>query len=245
MRSLSTSSAEVRHAGVRRHRLRRGRVRAAALAATVVIGVLGGVCALNIASRADAVEVAVTDDGVFVGSRRAPSTIDLITDALCGEPCARLADASEGDIRKAVRDKKIAVRYHLLNDFDSASASGDYSTRALAASLCVADSKEPERYQAFYAALFAQGFQPVAKSKTEPTADHSNAELAQLAQKVGAPSAVGNCITGGQRIAAAKSQARKAVELLKRLTGLRLVPQIYLGDREVDYDAAGWIDNLR
>ncbi|OBI17136.1 hypothetical protein A5712_24465 [Mycobacterium sp. E2327] len=239
MRGQSLSAAWARAGG-----LDRGRVRAAAIAATVVIGLLGGLCAHGIASRADAVKVVITEDGVYVGSRRAPSTIDLITDPLC-VPCGRLANASAADIRKAVRDKKIAVHYHLLNDFDSQSASGDYSTRALAASLCVADSGEAEHYQAFYAALFAPDFQPKPKSRTDPSTDRSNAELVELARKTGAPSTVGDCITGGRRTEAAKAEGTKALDLLKRLTGLTLVPQVYLGDREVDYGAAGWIDNLR
>ena len=101
----------------------------------------------------------------------------------------KLGQCSGADIRRAVNDKKIAVRYHLLNQLDRQSASGDYSTRAVAASFCVADTGDPDHYQAFYAALFASDFQPKKKPKkeTDTSTDRTDADLAQLAQRTGCP----------------------------------------------------------
>jgi hypothetical protein len=59
--------------------------------------------------------------------------------------------SSGGEIQRAVNDK-IAVRYHLLDVANNQSANGDYSTRAIAASFCVADTHDPNRYRAFHAA---------------------------------------------------------------------------------------------
>lgn len=46
-------------------------------------------------------------------------------------------------------------------------------------------------------------------------------------------------------MSAAKDEVSHAQESLKRLSGTALVPMIYEGTREVDYESAGWIDNLR
>lgn len=223
--------------------LRRAGVFAAAtLASVMVVSLVIWLCVDTWVSRASRIKVIPSADGVFVGSARAGTTIDVFTEPIC-DPCARLARASDGDIRKALHDKKIAVRYHLLSELDNRSTSGDYSTRAVAASICVAESGDPDRYLGFYAALFAPDFQP--KQKADASTDRSNADLARLAEKTGAPPTVGSCIADGQRIHTAQTQATNARDALKRLSGMGLVPMIYLGTREVDYDGAGWIDNLR
>lgn len=220
----------------------------AALAAVAVVALVVWLSVSVTVSQVNAVRVFPTADGVFVGSRRAPTTIDVFAEPICA-PCARLTNASATEIRKAVQDKKIAVRYHLLNTFDRKSASGDYSTRVVAASICVAASGDPDRYQAFYAALFASDFQPKWKPKDSAgrgdATDSSNADLAQLAQKTGISATVTNCIANGQRVPAAKKQASNARASLKRATGIALVPMIFMGTREVDYSSAGWTDNLR
>ena len=54
------------------------------------------------------------------------------------------------------------------------------------------------------------------------------------------PSTVSNCITSGQRVAAAKNEASDAESSLKRLSGTSLIPMIFEGTREVDYDPTGW-----
>jgi hypothetical protein len=56
---------------------------------------------------------------------------------------------------------------------------------------------------------------------------------------------VSNCITGGQRMSAAKNEAANAASSLKKLLGASTIPWIFEGTREVDYDNNGWIDNLR
>jgi hypothetical protein len=93
-----------------------------------------------------------------------------------------------------------------LQVLDDAVASGDYSTRAVAASLCVASANDPKVYTDFYAALFASDFQP----KEGGSSDPSDSELAQRAESVGAPSSVADCITSGQEIDNAKTKCSTA-----------------------------------
>jgi serine/threonine-protein kinase len=214
---------------------------AATLAVTVVAGLVLWLTGYLPWPNTHAIRVFGLKDGIFVGSSRAATTIDVFSEPLCS-PCAQLATSSEHDIQRAVHEKKIAVRYHLLNYGDRHSASGDYSTRAIAAGLCVAGGGDPNRYQAFYTGLFAPGFLP--KEKPAST-DHADADLAHLAQTLGAPSRVSDCITSQQRMQAAKDEASNARSSLTRLQGTELIPMIFVGSREVDYADSGWLDTLR
>jgi protein-disulfide isomerase len=213
------------------------------LAIAVAAALLTWLTAILPFSNANATKLIQLNDGVFIGSPHAATTIDVFVDPIC-TTCERFVVSSGGDLQRAVNDKKIAVRYHLLNFENDQSASGDYSTRAIAASICVADTNDPDRYKAFYAGLFAPDFQPKKKDKKVST-DRTDAELAGLAQTAGAPSSVNNCITSGQRVDAAKDEASKAEASLKRLLGTVTMPMIFEGTREVDYANTGWIDTLR
>src|SRR5699024_1887800 len=64
--------------------------------------------------------------------------IDVYEDALC--PYCRLLEEQDGPaMAKAVDDGELSVRYFMIDFLNSGSASGDYSTRAYAALLAVAD----------------------------------------------------------------------------------------------------------
>ncbi|OOK76947.1 thioredoxin family protein [Mycobacterium kansasii] len=120
---------------------------------------------------ADAVELRVLNDGVFVGSSAAATTIDIFNEPIC-PPCGAFIRSYASDIETAVADKKLAVRYHLLNFLDDQSHTKNYSTRAVAASYCVADQNDPKVYSDFYAALFGSDFQP--RKAPPPTAPTPN-----------------------------------------------------------------------
>ena len=95
----------------------------------------------------DAVELRVLDDGVFVGSLAASTTIDIFNEPIC-PPCGSFIRSNAGDIDTAVNNKKLAVRYHLVNFLDDRSRSKNYSTRAVAATYCVAAQNDPKLYTA-------------------------------------------------------------------------------------------------
>lgn len=222
---------------VRRHS-RRPRIQAAVLIEAVVAGLVLWLAGLFPGLGGHAIKLVELDDGVFVGSR-STTAIDVFDEPLCVS-CQRFVQSKEPAIQRAVQDKRVAVRYHLLNFFDDESASGSYSTRAIAAILCVADARDPYRFAAFYAHLFAADFQP----KKNAAADRTNAELARLAQTLKAPPSVRNCISTGQRMSQAKRQASQAEAALQRLLGTVSVPVVFIGSREVDWENTGWIDTL-
>jgi len=190
------------------------------------------------APAAPALALTELNDGVLIGYPDAHTTIDIFDEPLCPH-CSIFVTSSSADIERAVDAKKIAVRYHLLNFLDQSSASHDYSTRAVAASYCVAASNDPKMYTNFYVDLFAATFQPLMAATT----DRTDADLAGLARSVGA-SAAADCVTSGQLISTAKTKAANGIETLKRLQPEPSTPQVYNGSTEVDISAPGWVDRL-
>jgi serine/threonine protein kinase, bacterial len=187
---------------------------------------------------ADAVQLRVLDDGVFVGSSAAPVTIDIFNEPMC-PPCGSFIRSSSGDIDAAVNDKKLAVRYHLLNFLDDKSRSKNYSTRAVAATLCVATQNDPKLYMDFYSGLFASTFQP-AENAPE---DRADGELAQLAKNVGAGQDAINCIKSGDESATAKSKAENAGLTMSGLNASG-TPFVWDGNKSVNIQDAGWLTKL-
>ena len=186
----------------------------------------------------DAIELRVLDDGVYVGSSAAPTTIDIFNEPIC-PPCGSFIRSNAGDIDTAVNNKKLAVRYHLLNFLDDKSHSKNYSTRAVAATYCVAAQNDPKLYTSFYSGLFASNFQP-AENAPE---DRTDGELAQLAKTVGADPSVINCIKAGDDIGTAKA---KAVAGDATLAGLNAsgTPFVWDGTKALSYQDPTWLTKL-
>jgi serine/threonine-protein kinase len=212
---------------------------AAALLAVVLVVVLIIWLLPDSSPPANTVKLQVLDDGVSVGAADAPTTIDVFNEPICPK-CADFIRSYSTDLQTAIDDKKITVRYHLLNLLDDASASRDYSTRALAASLCVASTDDPKLYTDFYAGLFANDFQPEENGSTDP----SDSDLADLAESLGASNAVKICITSGQNLSAAKTKASNASHTLESLMSEPTTPQVFNGTTQIDTSDSSWLDNL-
>jgi serine/threonine protein kinase, bacterial len=187
---------------------------------------------------ADSVELRVLDDGVLVGSSAAPTTIDIFNEPIC-PPCGSFIRSNAGDIDTAVNNKKLAVRYHLLNFLDDKSHSKDYSTRAVAAAYCVAAQNDPKLYTAFYSGLFASDFQP-AEGAAE---DRTDGELAQLAKTVGVDPSVINCIKAGDDVATAKAKSEAGDGTLSGLNASG-TPFVWDGTKAVNYQDPTWLTKL-
>jgi serine/threonine-protein kinase len=187
---------------------------------------------------ADAVELRVLDDGVYVGSSVAPITIDIFNEPIC-PPCGSFIRSYASDIDAAVDNKKLAVRYHLLNFLDDKSHSKNYSTRAAAATYCVATQNDPKLYTAFYSGLFASNFQP----QEGAAEDRTDSELAQLAKTVGVDASVITCIKSGDDVATAKAKAASGNTTLSGLNASG-TPFVWDGNKVVNYQDPGWLTKL-
>lgn len=179
-------------------------------------------------------------DGVLLGDPDAAVTVDAYEDFLC-PACARFEKLYGADMADAVSNGSIAVQYHMLNFLDSASASGDYSTRASAAALCVARSGDGELYSQFHSALYQPQVQPV----EDGTSDLSDGQLADVARQLGASDDTVGCIADGAEVDEAADRALQSTRRLGRASGGRVsTPTLMNGDRTIDIDEPGWLGRL-
>ncbi|CQD13772.1 Ser/Thr protein kinase [Mycobacterium lentiflavum] len=189
-------------------------------------------------TAADGVELRVLDDGVLVGSAAAPVTIDIFNEPMC-PPCGSFIRSNAGDIETAVNNQKLAVRYHLLNFLDDKSHSKNYSTRAVAATYCVAAQNDPKLYMNFYSGIFASAFQP----QEGAPEDRTDGELAQLAKTVGVDANVINCIKAGDDMATAKTKADAGDTTLAGFNASG-TPFVWDGNKSINYQDATWLTKL-
>lgn len=222
-----------------------------AVAATVAAAVVGVVLVVARPWRAssptaptpappppDAVALRVLDDGVFVGSSAAAMTIDIFNEPIC-PPCGSFIRSNAADIDAAVTNKRLAVRYHLLDFLDDKSHSKTYSTRAVAATYCVAARNDPKLYADFYSGLFASNFQP----QEDGAEDRTDGELAQLAKTVGADAGVVACIKSGDEVGTAKTKAANGYATLSGLNA-NATPFVWDGNGAVNYQDPAWLTKL-
>jgi serine/threonine protein kinase, bacterial len=218
------------------------------LAAFVVVALVGAVLVVaqpwkssgpsKPSAAPDAVELRVLDDGVLVGSSAAPITIDIFNEPMC-PPCGSFIRSNAGDIETAVNNKKLAVRYHLLAFLDDKSHSKNYSTRAVAATYCVAGQNDPKLYLNFYSGIFASSFQP----QEGAPEDRTDGELAQLAKTVGVDADAINCIKAGDDMATAKTKADAADTTLAGFNASG-TPFVWDGNKSLNYQDATWLTKL-
>ena len=186
----------------------------------------------------DAVALRVLDDGVFVGSSAAPVTIDIFNEPIC-PPCGSFIRSNAGDIDTAVNNNKLAVRYHLLDFLDDKSHSKNYSSRAVAATYCVATQNDPKLYMNFYSGIFASNFQP-SEGAAE---DRTDGELAQLAKTVGVDATVINCVKSGDQISTAKAKTEAGDATLAGFNA-NGTPFVWDGTKAVNYQDPTWLTKL-
>ncbi|OBJ55630.1 serine/threonine protein kinase PknE [Mycobacterium sp. 1423905.2] len=186
----------------------------------------------------DAVQLQVLSDGVSIGSSVAPTTIDVFNEPMC-PPCGAFIRSYATDIDTAVNSKKLTVRYHLLNFLDDKSHTKNYSTRAVAATYCVAAQNDAKAYTQFYFGLFASDFQP----QEGAASDRTDAELAHLAQTSGANASAINCIKSGADLGTAQTKATNADATLARFNATG-TPFVWDGSSSVNMQDPSWLTKL-
>lgn len=176
-----------------------------------------------------AVELSLLDGGAVQLARpEAAPVIDIFEDPMCPY-CSDLEDKHGQELAQKIDEGVVAVRYHLINFLDAQSASGDYSTRAVAASRCVAETENARIYSAFHAGLFDPDFQPEEGGDSDP----NDTDLADLARTSGSSDLGVECITTGeQRDAAAADSATGRDELAD--SGARGTPGVLVDGAVVD-----------
>ncbi|WP_026342910.1 serine/threonine protein kinase PknE [Nocardia sp. BMG111209] len=184
--------------------------------------------------------IQLLDDGVRIGVANAPKTIDMFNEPIC-PPCGKLLTSYSPDLQSGIDSGRLAVRFHLLHFLDDRSASHNYSTRAVAATRCVAQSGDAMVYLKTYQGLFTPAFQPTEDSRS----DHTDLELAQLARSVGASTATTDCITSGRLMDLARATAVQGEDKLEQLepSGYS-TPAVFQGSVKVDTGRSDWVTRL-
>jgi serine/threonine-protein kinase len=128
------------------------------------------------------------------GTDNPKAVVSFYEDFLC-PACGNFERAFGPTVSKLVDIGAIAADYSTVSILDSAK-NHNYSSRAGAASLCVAD-ESIDSFRRFHSALYASGIQP---SETG-TMFHDSAQLIELASEAGAATTVQECINSGRYIA--------------------------------------------
>lgn len=185
------------------------------------------------------VELSVSEDGVVqLAAPGATTVVDIFEDPMCPF-CGELEVLHGQELAQKVDEAVVTVRYHMvvLPQLDAASASGDYSSRAVAASHCVAATGNAIVYSAFHSSLFSTEFQP----EENGDGDRTNAELADLAARSGADTAT-ECITSGSMTDAAAADAEAARAALAD-SGAQGTPGVLVDGSLVDaLGNSEWVD---
>ena len=185
--------------------------------------------------------VEVTDPGtILVGSASAPETLEVYEDFIC-PACGQFEMQYGGGLNEAIDAGEIAVDFHMLNFLNQTSASGDYSTRAAAATLCIADTGDAKAFSIFHSKLFATDTQPRESGKS----DLSNDDLADLANAAGASEEAVSCVSSGGKVdLAAEGAAASAEKLAAKNDGQVGTPAVFDGDQKVELGNTSWLADI-
>jgi len=227
-----------------------GVVAVVVIAAIIAIGIVmnqKATAVQNAGYGASTKSVATESGGVVTVSNPTASgtstkTIDLYEDALC-PICAEFESQFGQQINQAVDEGKLTINVHMLTFLDPHSFSQNYSTRAAAALLCVAqeDGSQAGVYLGFHSALFASGTQPTEGG----TSDLSDQQLADLATSKGASEAAAQCITSGQNVAAATAADKSSTATLSTATGGQVgTPTVVQNGKPVNIQSPDWLTTL-
>lgn len=191
------------------------------------------------AAHDPAVSALLDSDGAIVlGKPNAAKTIDMYEDPMC-PACGSLEHYFGQQISKEVDAGKLAVRYRLVNFLDPKSGTKDYSTRAIAASDCVAADGDGPTFSKFHLALFT-----TKQPSEENGGSLGNDQLAAIAKDSGASADVQQCIAKGDRVDEARDHAQAALAGLKSAVGQVETPTVLDGGKSVDVSGQDWVSKL-
>lgn len=240
------SVAAARKSGSNRTQLVIGGIAILVIIGVIVVGVVLNRRATVVPSEGYGPSVSSTatvSNGVVTVANGSPTaSIDVFEDALC-PICAQFEQQFGQQLNQAIDQGRLAVRYHMLTFLDQRSASADYSTRAAASLLCVAENagSQPGTYLGYHAALFDPERQPA----EDGAEDLSNEQLAALAVERGAPQTAASCITSGEQIAAATAASTSSQDQLRTATGGQVgTPSVLSGGTPVDPRNVDWLNDL-
>ena len=193
---------------------------------------------LNFAETADP-QISISDQGaVTVGDPEAPK-IDVWEDYMC-PACAQMEGQFGEQLTEAVTAGDLQITHHYVNFLDQQSAQGDYSTRMIAASQCVAVNEDLQTYLDARTAWFTN--QPA-----EGGGDRTQSEIAEDAKSAGAGDESAKCIEGigaegGDNLDKATETATSSQQALQD-AGLQMAtPTVAKDGEKLEISDPTWIE---
>ena len=142
----------------------------------------------------DAVRVTSSKLVTQPGTNNPKAVVSSYEDFLC-PACGNFERTFGPTVSKLIDIGAIAADYSMVSILDSP-RNQNYSSRAGAASLCVAD-ESIDAYRRFHTALYSQSIQPDERGTSFP----DNARLIELAREAGVAGKVPDCINSGKYLA--------------------------------------------
>lgn len=137
------------------------------------------------------------------GTSNPKAVVSFYEDFLC-PACGNFERTFGPTVSRLIDIGAIAADYNMVSILDSA-RNQNYSSRAGAAALCVAD-ENLDAFRRFHTALFSTDIQPSETGKTFP----DNARLIELAREAGAAGKVPDCINSGKYLSKVTGEAAAA-----------------------------------
>ncbi|MDD4865789.1 MAG: DsbA family protein [Mycobacterium sp.] len=137
------------------------------------------------------------------GTDKPKAVVSFYEDFLC-PACGNFERTFGPTVSKLIDIGAIAADYNLVSILDSP-RNQDYSSRAGAAALCVAD-ESISAFRRFHSALFSSDIQPSERGPKFP----DNAKLIEIARESGAAGKVPECIDSGKYISRVTGEAAAA-----------------------------------
>jgi protein-disulfide isomerase len=186
----------------------------------------------------EAVTAALQSDGsVRLGRPEVLETIEIYEDPMCPS-CGTLETLYGQELAQKLDEGKLAIRYRFVNFLDPKSASGDYSSRAIAALQCVADTGSGVTYSKFHETLFTT-------RQPDEGSELGDDDLLTIATESGASEPARACITSGAHRGAVPDQARATLDdLTVALDGAAATPSVFDGATKIDVNEPDWVQQL-
>ena len=137
------------------------------------------------------------------GTSNPKAAVSFYEDFLC-PACGNFERTFGPTVSRLIDIGAIAADYSMVSILDTAK-NQNYSSRAGAAALCVAD-ESMDAFRRFHAALYTPGIQPDERAASFP----DNAKLIELAREAGAAGKVPDCINSGKYLSKVTGEAAAA-----------------------------------
>jgi protein-disulfide isomerase len=157
----------------------------------------------GVAGQGDTVRVTSSKLVTQPGSSNPKAVVSFYEDFLC-PACGNFERTFGPTVSRLIDSGAIAADYSMVAILDSAK-NQNYSSRAGAAALCVAD-ENIDAFRRFHTALFTTGIQPDERGTSFP----DNAKLIEYARQAGVVGKVPDCINSGKYLSKVTGEASAA-----------------------------------